>query len=68
MQERQYQIDAAIVRVMKTRKQLSHQLLLAELFSQLKFPSKVCDHMACWLNPYNAATVSVCSIGMFMLL
>lgn len=42
-QERQYQVDAAIVRIMKTRKQSTHQLLLAELFSQLKFPAKPSD-------------------------
>jgi cullin-4 len=40
-QERQYQIDAAIVRTMKTRKSLNYQVLLSELFSQLKFPAKV---------------------------
>ncbi|KAK9797070.1 hypothetical protein WJX73_002435 [Symbiochloris irregularis] len=38
MQDRQYQIDAAIVRVMKTRKTLSHKLLVGELLIQLKFP------------------------------
>ncbi|RCN51280.1 cullin family protein [Ancylostoma caninum] len=36
-QDRQYQIDAAIVRVMKTRKKLNHQLLISELFAQLRF-------------------------------
>ncbi|KAI8802568.1 Cullin [Cladochytrium replicatum] len=39
-QDRQYQVDAAIVRIMKTRKTLSHRLLTAELFEQLKFPIK----------------------------
>jgi len=42
-QDRQYQIDAAIVRVMKARKTLSHSILMAELFQQLKFPMKPAD-------------------------
>nr|GMD87929.1 cullin-4-like [Ipomoea batatas] len=42
-QDRQYQVDAAIVRIMKTRKVLSHTLLIAELFQQLKFPIKPAD-------------------------
>jgi len=42
-QDRQYQIDAAIVRIMKTRKQLSHTLLMAELYKQLRFPLKAAD-------------------------
>ncbi|KAL0321370.1 UNVERIFIED_CONTAM: Cullin-4 [Sesamum radiatum] len=33
-QDRQYQVDAAIVRIMKTRKVLSHTLLITELFQQ----------------------------------
>ncbi|XP_042064437.1 cullin-4-like [Salvia splendens] len=42
-QDRQYQVDAAIVRIMKTRKVLSHTLLITELFQQLKFPIKPGD-------------------------
>ncbi|KAJ3080356.1 Cullin-4, partial [Rhizoclosmatium hyalinum] len=42
-QDRQYQVDAAIVRIMKTRKKLTHTLLIAELFEQLKFPIKAQD-------------------------
>ncbi|KAF9366738.1 Cullin-4 [Mortierella sp. NVP85] len=42
-QDRQFQVDAAIVRIMKTRKQLSHTLLISELFDQLKFPIKSAD-------------------------
>ena len=37
------QVDAAIVRVMKARKKLSHPLLMSELMSQLKFPAKPLD-------------------------
>ncbi|XP_064638709.1 cullin-4A-like [Lineus longissimus] len=42
-QDRQYQVDAAIVRIMKTRKTLSHNLLITELYNQLKFPVKPSD-------------------------
>ncbi|XP_061430926.1 cullin-4A-like isoform X1 [Lethenteron reissneri] len=42
-QDRQYQIDAAIVRIMKMRKTLSHNLLVTELYNQLKFPVKPAD-------------------------
>ncbi|KAK7399935.1 hypothetical protein VNO78_11132 [Psophocarpus tetragonolobus] len=38
-----FTIDAAIVRIMKTRKVLSHTLLITELFQQLKFPIKPAD-------------------------
>jgi cullin-4 len=38
MQDRQYQVDAAIVRIMKTRKTLGHKLLVNELVAQLRFP------------------------------
>ena len=37
------QIDAAVVRIMKTRKQLSHKLLVGELMVQLKFPVRNTD-------------------------
>jgi cullin 4 len=42
-QDRQYQVDAALVRIMKSRKSLPHQTLLAELFAQLRFPAKAAD-------------------------
>ncbi|NWU38784.1 CUL4A protein, partial [Hylia prasina] len=42
-QDRQYQIDAAIVRIMKMRKTLGHNLLVSELYNQLKFPVKPGD-------------------------
>jgi len=42
-QDRQHQIDACIVRIMKTRKTLTHSLLISELMSQLKFPTKASD-------------------------
>lgn len=44
-QDRQFQVDAAVVRIMKTRKQLSHTLLISELFEQLKFAIKVNFHL-----------------------
>ena len=42
-QDRQYQIDAAIVRIMKMKKVLTHNLLISELNNQLKFPVKPSD-------------------------
>eukprot|EP00299_Pterocystis_sp_00344_P010041 c4406_g1_i2.p1 GENE.c4406_g1_i2~~c4406_g1_i2.p1 ORF type:complete len:770 (-),score=170.75 c4406_g1_i2:36-2345(-) len=42
-QDRQFQIDAAIVRIMKTRKTLIHNQLVTQLFEQLKFPVKTQD-------------------------
>ncbi|KAL7993338.1 putative cullin protein, neddylation [Plasmopara halstedii] len=41
--DRQYQVDAAIVRIMKARKKLSHALLMAEIFTQIRFPAKAAD-------------------------
>jgi hypothetical protein len=38
LQDRFHQIDAAVVRIMKARKALSHNLLLGELAAQLRFP------------------------------
>lgn len=42
-QDRFYAIDAAVVRVMKTRKTLSHAQLIQELFGQLRFPVATAD-------------------------
>jgi len=39
--DRQYAVDAAIVRIMKSRKRLSHVALLTELYNMLKFPMLV---------------------------
>eukprot|EP00644_Phytophthora_capsici_P001450 jgi/Phyca11/542901/estExt2_Genewise1Plus.C_PHYCAscaffold_100417 len=41
--DRQYQVDAAIVRIMKARKKLSHALLMTEIFTQVRFPAKAAD-------------------------
>lgn len=43
LQERQYQIDAAIVRVMKARKKLTHTALLSDVFPVLRFHPKPAD-------------------------
>ena len=43
LQDRQHQVDAAIVRIMKTRKTLAHKLLVNELVSQLRFPVSSAD-------------------------
>lgn len=43
MQDRQYQIDAAIVRIMKARKSIAHNNLITEIYHQLKFPVKSVD-------------------------
>lgn len=60
-QDRQYQIDAAVVRIMKMRKTLSHNLLVSELYNQLKFPVKV-THWTFFLFSfffYHLSSVSV---------
>ena len=41
--DRQYQIDAIIVRIMKARKRLSHALLVTEVARQLPFVAKPAD-------------------------
>ncbi|KAG2187482.1 hypothetical protein INT44_005171 [Umbelopsis vinacea] len=43
MQNRQYQIDAAIVRILKARKELPHDQLCQETQSQLNFPAGSAD-------------------------
>ncbi|KAF5193861.1 Cullin-4, partial [Thalictrum thalictroides] len=40
-QDRPYRVDAAIIRLMKAKKVLSHPLLVTELFQQLNFPVKM---------------------------
>lgn len=42
-QDRQYQIDAAIVRIMKTRKKISHTNLVCEVIDHLRFPVRNAD-------------------------
>jgi len=36
--DREYQVDAAVVRIMKARKRLLHTTLVSEVMSQLRFP------------------------------
>lgn len=43
LQERQYVIDAAIVRVMKGKKTMGHNELVNEVFNELKLPITVSD-------------------------
>jgi cullin 4 len=43
LEDRQFQIDAAVVRTMKARKQLSHKLLVGEVMTQLKFSVTAAD-------------------------
>jgi len=41
--DREYQVDAAIVRTMKARKRLPHTTLISELLQQLRFPAQTSD-------------------------
>lgn len=41
--DRQFQVDAAIVRIMKARQQLTHSKLLVEVFALCKFPMESAD-------------------------
>ena len=43
LNDRHYIIDAAIVRIMKTRKTLTHNELIQESFAQLRFPIRSSD-------------------------
>lgn len=45
-----YQVDAAIVRIMKTRRSLPHNLLVSECLQQLRFDIKV--HSALYIYIY----------------
>ena len=48
-QDRVYVVDAAVVRIMKTRKSLRHEELIGELCSQLKFQTQVSFLLCFWL-------------------
>lgn len=41
-EDRAFAVDAAIVRIMKTKKKLSFRTLVAEVFEMVKFPMEVC--------------------------
>jgi len=41
--DREYQVDAAVVRIMKSRKRLLHTTLVSEVMSQLRFPVQNSD-------------------------
>lgn len=41
--DREYQADAVIVRIMKSRKRLNHSTLISEVMAQLRFPAQSSD-------------------------
>lgn len=40
-QDRQYQLDAAAVRIMKARKTMLHNALVNEIYEKVNFPASV---------------------------
>ena len=40
IRDRIHVLDAAVVRIMKTRKKLNHNELISEIFNQIKFPAE----------------------------
>jgi len=42
-EDRQHEVDAAVVRIMKVKKTLSHQQLLQEVFASMSFPVTAAD-------------------------
>lgn len=42
-----FKVDAAIVRIMKMRRTLPHNLLISECLGQLRFDIRVCSFLAC---------------------
>lgn len=42
-EDRQHEVDAMLVRIMKTKKRLSHKDLLAEVFGAVRFPVQLAD-------------------------
>lgn len=54
---REQQIDAVIVRIMKSKKQLGHGLLLSEVTRQVRFPVTVS------LNRIIITVTDLCCIG-----
>ena len=46
LQERQYLLDASIVRILKFKKSIKHSLLIEEIFNDLKLPFSVKNNKA----------------------